>query len=153
MPSTSELTASTQADETTTARRPKRTKRATLVRKIHAVARDRQEAWHDGHPDLVDVLTSRLERLFEELRAHDARQRTKRAVLVRKIRIAARDRQNASPDRADVLAARLRRLVDELRRHDAQHDLGHPYRRAPGLMIGEHPRKARRLPAPWRTEA
>ena len=42
MATTSEPTASTQAGETAADRRLKRTKRATLVRKIHAVARDRR---------------------------------------------------------------------------------------------------------------
>lgn len=53
-------------------RNRKRTQRATLQRKIHARAVERQEAWSEtGLADLTDTLTRKLNRDFSDLRKTD----------------------------------------------------------------------------------
>lgn len=54
-------------------RRPrKRTRRATALRRINGIARDRQGAWKEGgRSDLTDALTRKLRKEFATLRALD----------------------------------------------------------------------------------
>ena len=58
-------------DEKPKRKRRKRTRYATIQRKINAVARDRQKAWTTtGQPALTARLSDDLTDLFEDLREH-----------------------------------------------------------------------------------
>lgn len=50
----------------------RRGRNATILRRIDARARERQQAWAEtGHPDLTDALTRKLGRDFSDLRTAD----------------------------------------------------------------------------------